>query len=254
MAGLVRGEGVSSPPNAYLVATHIHSSMSEGYSTMENHIEQAELGGFDGVWFTDHMVRQGVDFYPLEMPLDGTLEGALLPFPISQPSVSLVEGGQNPSILSLSYSSSAPKVGSKNLRVDAGTSGPFSSGFKWATLSVKGHDRGQRISLLGEPELSVWVKLKSLSGYAGVAMRMKLSGEPNGTDTGKIREIEFLPGNFQAPSVRPGCGADCTPVTANESVDVGDPQASPIRVDVLRRQHGHVGPGSGGHLLHQARW
>ncbi len=203
-AGLIRGEAASTSPNAYLTALHVHGSLSEGTSTMLNHVEQAELGGFDGVWFTDHMTRQATWGYPLVVPLDGSLQGSPLPAPISQSSVQLLQGGANPNILTLSYSSSSPAVGTKNLRVKAKTTAQSGNGYRWSTLEVKGFDRSQRLSMLAEPELSAWVRLTHLSGTAGFAIRMKLSGVQNGTEDGELRSLELLPNNFTAPAPQPG--------------------------------------------------
>ena len=203
-AGVLQGASVRGPLERHLVALHVHGSMSEGYGTMTSHLEEALNSGYDGVWFTDHMGRQDTWVYPLEIGLDGNANGPILPAPLLTPSCELVLGGQAPSLLTTSYLSASPMVGTEHLQVHVDASVIGSVSYSSATLAFKGRDRVHRLPLLTLPQFAGWVRLRSLQGDAGFVIRITLSGEPNGTAEGKNRILELVPPNFTAPPVAPG--------------------------------------------------
>lgn len=203
-AGLLRAGGASGQQQALLTALHLHGSISEGFGTMAYHIEQAELAGFDGIWWTDHMGRQETWAFPMKLPLDGTLLGSPLPPPVNDPMVELVPGGTEAAMMSWSFPGQNPVAGSHHLRVRVEGAQAPGSGFKYAGFGFEGNDRGHRSSLLTTPQFAGYVKLRGIQGTAGFLLRVRVSGIPDGvTDEGVARHIEFLPQNFPPPPLRP---------------------------------------------------
>ena len=191
---------------AFLVDLHVHGSLSEGYGSMTNHAQQAAASGYDGLWWTDHMIRLLDTFLPLEVPFEGSLESGLLPPPISAPAFAAVVEGEDPGLLDLEFPSGSPAEGQQHLRVDADASNVFGIGRKTARLSFRGYDRSQRQGLLTEPVIGTWVRYRGHSGEAGFLLRIRLTGTPDGDSReGSNRALEFLPGNFNtAPAPSPG--------------------------------------------------
>ena len=202
--GLLRADGGSAAQSTYLMDLHLHGSLSEGFGTMSNHIQQAVVAGYDGLWWSEHMTRQDNGMFPITIPFEGSLESALLPPPLSVPMMRMEVDGPDPALLDLAYRSSSPAEGQQHLRVTADAANVSGGGTKFAFLTLNGYDRGHRQSLLSEPVVSTWIRLRNLQGDAGMAFRFRLSGLPDGsTREGTPRFLEFVPGNFNPPPAAP---------------------------------------------------
>jgi len=176
---------------AFLMSLHTHSSFSEGTGTMFNHMNQAELAGYDGIWWTDHMGRQNVEEYCHRVGFEGDLRADINCAPlVSVASYMAEDFSQVPS--STSHFDWLKKTGglaSYSGQVDSESGDPYSEGQLHYVASMQ-YDR---ISLFAEPLIDFDFRLDDVFGKARFSVRIHLSSKFDGTAHGEERILECIP-------------------------------------------------------------
>ncbi|MHC4837829.1 MAG: hypothetical protein ACYTF3_06545, partial [Planctomycetota bacterium] len=192
--------GGSTPGSPYLLQLHMHGSLSEGSGTMANHIRQAELHGYDGIWWTDHAGRQNPSWYQHRVPFDGDLLGRIeheidLPQPRFEPRL--------PPGASISYQPALPWTERQAIRLRFETS----PGDPWrsARLDYRADADWLSKSLLAEPHLLLDLKHEAGGTSTGIIIELTFSSQPDGvTKDGIPRILEVEVGQGTLPPPRQG--------------------------------------------------
>jgi|MDSW01.1.fsa_nt_gb hypothetical protein len=184
---------------AYLMSLHTHSSFSEGSGTMYNHVQQAEQSSFDGILWTDHMVRQQSSLYVHEAHFENMLDAE--PVRPGRPSeAKFVGDGAEADYLVWQFDQERFTDGGASLRL--GTRAESNSGWRKARLAYKTINRKERISLYAEPHILFDMRLRQLVSDYSLVVRVTLSSESNGvTAEGNPRVIEFIPEGMLLPPI-----------------------------------------------------
>ena len=191
------GGAGSSPDQSFLMDLHLHGSLSEGFATMESHTAQAEISGFDGLWWTDHMGRQLPDAHQHAIDFEGDLNGSVQFGSVTSKRSIQEEASELSSYVS-SFDDQHSTEGEKSFHVD------FSSGastdWQLGSLTYKAANKAESISLVADPRVGFDFRMEDFSGDVGLAVRITLSSTfDNGIKGGKPRVLQFTPAGFQVP-------------------------------------------------------
>ena len=177
----------------YLSQLHLHGSLSEGTASMAHHTSEAELAGYDVLWWTDHMERQFGYSYKHYLGFENSLErttGYLTSKFLIQQDV--------PGFLDCTFGSNNPYAGSYHATCRA----EAQVGWDWteARFSYASSFSWERKSLMAEPEVQLQVRPTHLSGDACFHIRVTLSSRSDGfSNPGIPNIIEYVPSGVALP-------------------------------------------------------
>jgi len=187
------------PQSMFLMSLHTHSSFSEGSGTMYNHLDQAKQSGFDGVLWTDHMVRQQYSSYAHKVDFDDDLF-ADAARPGLEPDASFVENDPN-DLWRSKFNTQTVFEGDSSYELKLiNASPPY---WEYGSFAYVTEGRKERISLYAEPHVRLMLNLRDFDGECSIVARVNLSSTPDGSFDGIPRVIEFVPGNMPVPPPEP---------------------------------------------------
>ena len=183
----------------FLMSLHTHSSFSEGSGTMYNHLDQARQSGFDGILWTDHMIRQQYSSYLHKVDFDDDLFAE--PVRPSMPSTAWFVENAPANFWSSKFNTNNFFEGSSSYELKLTGSSP--SYWEYGRFSYFSEGRKDRISLYAEPHVRFMLNLLGFDGECSIVARVKLSSTPDGSFDGTPRVIEFVSGNMPVPPPEP---------------------------------------------------
>ena len=180
----------------FLMSLHTHSSFSEGSGTMYNHLDQARQANFDGILWTDHMIRQQYRYYVHAVNFDNDLFADPIR-PVMSSTAWFVEDAPENFWIS-KFNTNQFTQGAASYELSVGIS-PTPSAWQEGSFGYFSEGRKERISLYAQPHVRLMMNLRYLEGACSIVARVNLSSTPDGSYDGTPRVIEFVPEGMQVP-------------------------------------------------------
>lgn len=202
----------SAPPlgdSPYLMALHLHGSLSEGSSNMDQHISQAMFHGYDGIWWTDHGGRQQSFLDHNYVPLDGhyrSIQHTEENLPSSAIMVNDASGIGSATFLAQGQSGGTHCL---EIALDA----QLLPNWQRMSFVYDAPNGWDHTSLLAEPHVYLDFNPVSRRNEAGIMVKLEFSAEADGlTSDGVPRILELQIGPGQLPDPKPGIPRVSLPV------------------------------------------